>query len=82
MIGYSMFSIMTLRTELGQPCCWGTVVFVMVVPVAVSTREAAEEAVVPVGEAPPATVGVIRLKLVIPAELVYDGETICQRNNA
>ena len=65
-----MFSIMTLRTELGQPCCWGIEVLVMVAPVAVSTREAAE-AVAPVGEAPPATAGVIRLKLVIPAELVY-----------
>ncbi len=71
-----MFSIMTLRTELGQPCCWGTVLVVMVAPVAVSTREAAEEAVAPVGEAPPAAVGVIRLRFVIPAELVYAG-----RNN-
>jgi len=60
-MGYSMFSMMTLRTELGQPCCWGRAESIGEDPVAV----------VPEGDAPPDITGDRRLTLAPVVGLTY-----------
>lgn len=59
-MGYSMFSMMTLRTELGQPC-WGRAESIGEDPVAV----------VPEGDAPPDITGDRRLTLAPVVGLTY-----------
>lgn len=56
-----MFSMMTLRTELGQPCCWGCVGSIGELPAAAD----------PEGDAPPDITGDSRVTLVPIALVVY-----------